>query len=305
MKSVTVKAFAKINLGLSVIGRREDGFHELRTIFQTISLADELEVTLAAGRGGVRLEASGIAVPGGKENLAVRAAEAAAREWKLSGRVLLRLRKRIPPGSGLGGASSDAAAVLRALRYLSGKTIPAARLFGLAARLGSDVPFFLLGGRALGIGRGEEVYALPEGLRRWCVIVFPGAGMDTAEAYRRLRAPLLTASAARPTIELFCAQANNADAAGSGGMGNDFEPVVFSLFPALGEAKRVLLRSGAEVAALTGSGSAIFGWFRDGAAARKAARRLDRRDRQGGEGVFVARTVSRREFEKQWLVVSG
>ena len=162
---------------------RPDGYHELRTVFQTISLADRLEVRLSPGRREVRIETTGFEVPTGKSNLAARAAESALAELKLRARVEITLDKRIPPASGLGGASSDAAAVLRAVCLLAGRTLPRTlpedRLLRLAAALGSDVPFFLYGGRALGLGRGEEVYPLPEGPRLHCVIFFPGEGMGT------------------------------------------------------------------------------------------------------------------------------
>lgn len=282
---------------MKIVGRRPDGFHELRTIYQSISLADRLEVTLSPGSLGVDLETSGFPVPTGKKNLVVRAAEAVARELRLRRRVSLRLEKRIPPGSGLGGASSDAAAVIRALVYLANANLPAERWLHLAANLGSDVPFFLFGGRALGVGRGEEIYPLPEGPRRWCVVLFPGQGMDTAEAYQQLQAPLLTSPSTRHTIESFCGTAN---AAGWERLGNDFEPIVFSRFPLLANVKKRLLRSGAERAAVTGSGSAIFGIFQDSRQARQAAQRLFEADRQ----IFVVRTVSRREFQAQ-LPFSG
>lgn len=290
--SVALKAYAKLNLGLRVIGRRKDGFHELRTIYQTISLADHLEVCLASGPPAVSLEASGIEAPPGRQNLAVRAAEAVLRELNLRRKVTVFLRKRIPSGSGLGGGSSDAAAVMRAVLHLAGKKMPADRLLALAASLGSDVPFFLLGGRALGIGRGEEVYPLQEEPRRYCVLLYPGRSMDTATAYRRLRAPLLTSPATRHTIELFCGSVGKAV---WHRLGNDFEPVVFSAFRGLAAVKRSLLRSGAVMASLTGSGSVVFGVFEDYSQARKAARRLRRPD----ANVFVARTVSRREFQDQ------
>ena len=187
MKQVALKAYGKINLGLAVLGRRQDGYHELRTVFQTISLADRLEVRLTPGRREVRLEIRGFEVPTGSNNLAVLAAESLLAELKLRNRVEILLDKRIPPGSGLGGASSDAAVVLRAVAMLAVRALPRERLHRLAAQLGSDVPFFLYGGRALGLGRGEEVYPLPEEARRHCVLFFPGEGMNTAEAYRSLR----------------------------------------------------------------------------------------------------------------------
>ncbi len=295
MQRVALKAYAKINLGLSVLGRRSDGYHELRTIYQSVSLADSVELRVVRGPTGVHLETSGFAVPSGGDNLAVRAAELLLQELGVKRRVLLRLHKGIPPGSGLGGASSDAAAVLRALQHALGRPVPLPRLLHLAATLGSDVPFFLVGGRALGLGRGEEVYALPEAPRRAVLILFPGEGMNTAEAYRLLRAPRLTAPGTRPTIESFSARAMESSGPA---VTNDFEPVVFRRFPQLAQAKQWLLRWGSTAAGLSGSGSALFGLFDKAAQARNAARKLGGKEWQ----VFLARTVSRREYQARFPV---
>ncbi|MBF8305659.1 MAG: 4-diphosphocytidyl-2-C-methyl-D-erythritol kinase, partial [Acidobacteria bacterium] len=131
MKVITIQACAKINLGLAVLGKRRDGYHELRTVYQTIALADRLEVRMTPGPRDVRLETSGFPVPAGRQNLAARAAEAVLKELRLQARVSIFLDKRIPPGSGLGGASSDAAAVLRAVLSLSGREVPMGRLLHL------------------------------------------------------------------------------------------------------------------------------------------------------------------------------
>ena len=302
MKQVALKAYGKINLGLAVLGRRQDGYHELRTVFQTISLADRLEVRLTPGRREVRLEIRGFEVPAGRNNLAVLAAESLLAELKLRARVEILLDKRIPPGSGLGGASSDAAVVLRAVAMLAARALPRERLHRLAAQLGSDVPFFLYGGRALGLGRGEEVYPLPEEARRRCVLFFPGEGMNTAEAYRSLRRARLTPQRAGSRIEMFCSAVNeNAESArgeSSGGLDNDFETPVFRKFPVLAQVKKTLLRAGAERASLSGSGSVVYGLFREVSLARRAAQQLRERVEPSGE-VFLARTVSRRECQTQ------
>jgi 4-diphosphocytidyl-2-C-methyl-D-erythritol kinase len=292
MKSTALKAYAKVNLGLAVIGRREDGFHELRTVYQTISLADDLEVSLAPGPLSVHLETLGLPVPAGRQNLAFRAAEAILEELDLNRSVSLRLNKRIPTGSGLGGASSDAAAVLRAVTYLSGKALPEDRLLSLAAFLGSDVPFLLYGGRALGVGRGEEIYPLSEGPRLSCIVVFPGVSISTAQAYQQLKAPLLTSHWADHNIELFCSKANTD---GWRQLGNDFEKVAFAAHPELAAVKKSLLRCGADLASLSGSGSAVFGMFEDLRKAKTAAQQL----RKPGHAVFLAHTISRREFQAQ------
>ena len=300
MNSVVWKAYAKINLGLTVLGRRRDGYHELRTVYQSIGLADHLAVTLKTGPRRVHLETSGLQVPGGSQNLAARAAEAMLEELNLRASVSVVLHKRIPLGSGLGGGSSDAATVLRTILHLSKRTLPAERLLGLAAALGSDVPFFLYGGRALGLGRGEEVYPLPEEPRRCCVLFFPGRGMDTVEAYRRLRRPRLTPLAASPTIELFSSRVNDArgnrwSGPGHHGLENDFEPLVFREFPGLARVKETLRQAGAEVASLSGSGSAVFGLFQNYSTARRAAQQ-----HRGQSGrVVLTRTISRREFQAQ------
>lgn len=315
MKQISLKACAKINLGLAVLGRRPDGFHELRTVFQTISLADKLHVRLTPGRREVRLELKGFDVPAGIANLAVRAAEAALAECKVRARVDILLDKRIPPGSGLGGASSDAAIVLRAVSLLAGRTLPSDQMLHLAAALGSDVPFFLYGGRALGLGRGEEVYPLPELPRRYCVVFFPGEGMSTAEAYQSLGRPRLTPGSVGPTIDwaskigVFCGAVNRAAEFVSGskwriesskvqndGIENDFETPVFLKFPILAQAKKILLQAGADSASLSGSGSAVYGLFGDSSKARRAVEQL----RSRAKHVFLARTVSRREFGSQF-----
>jgi 4-diphosphocytidyl-2-C-methyl-D-erythritol kinase len=310
VKRISLKACAKINLGLAVLGRRPDGYHELRTIFQTISLADRLEIRLIPARREVLLDTTGFEVPAGKENLAARAAEVALEELKLRAQVEIMLDKRIPPASGLGGASSDAAAVLRAVCLLAGRTLPPECLLRLAAALGSDVPFFLYGGKALGLGRGEEVYPLPEGPRRHCVLLFPGEGMSTAEAYRSLHRPPLTPGSTGPTIEWaekigwFCGAVNEGPERASGSkwrfesfrIENDFEPSVFRKFPILAQSKKILLRAGAETASLSGSGSAVYGLFGDSSKARRAAQQLQGRAKH----VFLARTVSRREFGTQF-----
>jgi len=317
VKRIALKAYGKINLELAVLGRRPDGYHELRTIFQTISLADRLEVRLSPGRREVRLETTGCEVPAGKSNLAVQAAESALAELKLRARIEITLDKRIPPASGLGGASSDAAAVLRAVALLSGRRLPADRLLRLAAALGSDVPFFLYGGRAIGLGRGEEVYPLPEESRRHCVLFFPGEGMSTAEAYLSLKRPPLTPQTAGPRIDwadeinLFCSAVNeslesasNAKRRSGGSyrkIGNDFEPPVFRRFPVLAQAKKILLQAGAEAASLSGSGSAVYGLFRESSDARRAAQQLQGRAKH----VILVRTVSRREFAAQFRAPAG
>jgi 4-diphosphocytidyl-2-C-methyl-D-erythritol kinase len=178
-----LRALAKINLGLRVLHQRADGFHELRTVFQTISLSDTLEVEFEPSRR-TAIELTGC--DNIADNLVARAARVAMDAMKLTGKVRFHLTKRIPMGAGLGGGSSDAAAVLLALPVLAGRELALQELVALGAQLGSDVPFFFLGGTALGLGRGTELYPLPEMPAEPLVLLAPAIHVSTAEAYRAL-----------------------------------------------------------------------------------------------------------------------
>ena len=171
-RSVALRSLAKINLDLRVLHKRSDGFHELRTIFQTVSLADSLEIEFTPSRTSrIQLE-SETDIP---NNLVVRAAEAVLANSKASGKIQFRLRKRIPMGGGLGGGSSNAAAVLLALPALTGKPLALETLFEIGAGLGSDVPFFLFGGTAAGLGRGTELYPGHSPPLAWVCWSHPGS----------------------------------------------------------------------------------------------------------------------------------
>jgi 4-diphosphocytidyl-2-C-methyl-D-erythritol kinase len=271
-RSATVPAFAKINLDLRVLYKREDGYHELRTIFQTISLADRLELSFTPSRRtSVEIE-DPLAIP---DNLAVRAARLALKTMRAAGRVTIRLSKRIPMGAGLGGGSSDAAAILLALPALAGREIAMPRLIELAAQLGSDVPFFLFGGRAAAIGRGTELFPLPDLPAGYGLLADPGLHVSTAATYQTLGARLTTALHPNK-IEGFQSQLWGQGSAGTGV--NDFEPVVFETHPGLKLIKKALLRAGASSALMTGSGSALFGLFPDRARALGAVESLAGRE---------------------------
>jgi 4-diphosphocytidyl-2-C-methyl-D-erythritol kinase len=288
MRTIRVPAFAKINLCLHIVGRRADGYHELRTIFQSIGLPDVLELALAS-RPGIQLESDDPALPTGRENLVWRALEAMRRELGLNQGIRARLEKQIPVARGLGGGSSDAAAAMVGLLRLTRRKIRLARLVEMAAGLGADVPFFLFGGRALGVGRGDEIYPLPDGPKRWAVVVSPtGIGVSTRDAYRWVRARL-TKRARTPTLWSFCALCWSPQ---EGGAPNDFEVSVFQRHPRLRRIKRDLLQRGAAEAALAGSGSAVFGIFPNPAQARRAAQGFP------GDQVFVVETLSREEYRR-------
>lgn len=292
MPEIVIKCPAKINLGLEILERGPDGYHGLRTVFQTIALYDELRIRVDAG-SGVEIECN---VPelATESNLVVRAAKKVLEHTGLRKRVRLALTKNIPAGGGLGGGSSDAAGVLRALPRLLRRPLALEQALAIAAELGADVPFFLLGGRAVGLGIGAELYPLPDVPARPLVVVHPGVHVSTAEAYRKLDearkgdAQTLTTQAIEHKMFSFCASViwRRWDR-----LGNDFEPVVFSAYPELARLKGYLIRAGASPALLSGSGSAMFGMFDSGAAARLAAARI--RARWHGWRVWVTRTVRR------------
>jgi 4-diphosphocytidyl-2-C-methyl-D-erythritol kinase len=294
MRAVHVPAFAKVNLRLAVLGRRPDGYHELRTIFQTISLHDDI-VLRAASRPGIELTVRGNSALGCepvRRNLVYRAVDELRRELRIRSGVRIELVKRIPVGRGLGGGSSDAAAALIALLRLTHRTLPGERLTEIAAGLGADVPFFLFGGRALGVGHGNEVYPLPDIPRRTVLVVSPPEiSVATADAYRWLRARTLklTKIAADPKLWRFCALCWSPQ---GGGLSNDFEAAVFRRHPRLAAIKRALLRGGAMEAALAGSGSAVFGLFQHPAQARRAALGFS------NSQTFVSETLSRERYRR-------
>jgi 4-diphosphocytidyl-2-C-methyl-D-erythritol kinase len=298
MQEVALPAYAKVNLRLDIVGRRADGYHELRTIFQTISLHDTLHLEWNRG-AAIDLEITGnaaLASESPRTNLVHRALAALRAELGIARGVRARLEKRIPAGRGLGGGSSDAAAALAGLLRLSRRRIPLARLVEIASQLGSDVPFFLFGGRAAAFGRGEQLLPLPDGPARGVLVVSPRAiSVATRDAYSWLalprspaRARLTNPRAASRLIE-FCALCWSPREAP---LSNDFEPAVFERHPLLGRIKRELLRRGAADAALAGSGSAVFGVFRNPAQARRAAHWFP------NDEVFVCSTVTRKQVRR-------
>jgi 4-diphosphocytidyl-2-C-methyl-D-erythritol kinase len=205
-----VRSFAKINLGLRIGAARDDGFHELRTVYQTIRLHDVIRVS--AGRGsGIEIRCNDPRVPRDQSNTCWRIAERALAALKAKRRVAIEIEKRLPVLGGLGAASANAVATLLGLEQALGKKLPAAERLRMAAEVGSDLPLFLVGGTVLGVGRGEQVYPLPDLPATACIVVTPGVGVSTPKAFaewdrRAGRKPLFLASpeAARrgPSAEL-------------------------------------------------------------------------------------------------------
>jgi 4-diphosphocytidyl-2-C-methyl-D-erythritol kinase len=274
-RALRVRSYAKVNLGLEVLGQRDDGYHELRTLFQTIDLHDD--ITLRPRKAGIVVRCDHPLVPTDPTNLAARAAEALRRYARIREGVEITIRKRIPVGGGLGGGSSNAAAVLLGLDRMWRLGLGPAGLHLLARRLGADVPFFLLGGTALGLGRGDEVYALHRQLRAWVVLVDPGLPVSTARVFARLDAGL-TPRANSSSIFYFVSR----ELEGAGVfrlLVNDLEEAALEEAPALrGKVRLIratLLKGGARLAALSGSGSSYFGLFDGAHAARRACAALE------------------------------
>ncbi len=266
MTTATVAAPAKINLYLRVIAKRADGFHELVSLLHLLTLADEVTVTLTAD-GSVTLQCDRDDLGAAEQNLAVRAVRAWQQASGDARGAHVTLVKRVPHGAGLGGGSSDAAAVLRCLAALTGTDATDPRWTQAAAALGSDVPFFLTGGCAWAEGRGERLTELPPRPGLGVVVVKPPYGIATAAAYAGLRA--LT------RVHLDGAAARALWAGGNDLLphlcANDFAPGVFAAHPDAADAVAQLRAAGACAAHLTGSGSALFGLFPDAGAAQRAA----------------------------------
>jgi 4-diphosphocytidyl-2-C-methyl-D-erythritol kinase len=290
---VTIPSFAKLNLDLRILNKRPDGFHEIRTVFQTISLKDTLSLDVRKTRRTEIVLESSVDIP---DNLVVRAADAVLGHLKTNASVRFRLKKNIPMGAGMGGGSSNAAAVLIALPALLGKPIPTADLLTIAENLGSDVGFFLYGGTALGIGRGGELYPLMEQGETPVVIVATGIHVSTGQAYQNLNRSL-TLGPGLPMLREFqtVAWALERLRPDQLPLRNDFEEGVYQQHPVLKKMARKLERLGARPARMTGSGSALFGVFSNSEEARAACGHFPR---------GVARTasfVSRRRYRQAWL----
>jgi 4-diphosphocytidyl-2-C-methyl-D-erythritol kinase len=293
-RRAVVPSFAKLNLGLEVLRRRDDGYHELRTVFQTIDVKDELELTLGGGRVSVGSDHPD--VPADARNLAHRAAQALRRRAGVSEGVHIQIRKRIPVGAGLGGGSSNAAAVLLALDRLWRLGLGINGLYPLARRIGADVPFFLFGGTALGLARGDEIYPLRTQIRTHVVLVDPKRPIATAAVFAR-HATELTPRENGYNIYRFV----SSDLEGQASfrfLTNDLEKAALEEAPELGERtaliRALLDRSGARHVSMSGSGSSFYGLFDDKAAASRACAAL----REAGLAALLSRTVTLDQYRK-------
>ena len=288
-RALVLRPFAKINLTLRVGQKQADGYHDVRTVMQSIGICDTL--TFTARRGPFALQARAPGVPADQSNLVWRAADAL---WQAAGRegqprdAHVKLEKAIPAAAGLGGGSSDAAAALSGLNIVWELRKPREALMRIAASLGSDVPFFLQGGTALCAGRGDEVYPVDDISRLGLVVIKPSFGVSTADAYR-----WLDADREAGTVDARARDVRSLHVGWPTGrieIANDLERPVARRHPGIDEMIDACLREGAQVAGMSGSGSAVYGAFPEGQAAR-AAKRLQRPDWL----VLVTRTFSRAE----------
>lgn len=271
---ITARAFAKINLDLHIVGTEADGYHELRTTFQSIALHDSL--TFVNRRGPLVIESDDPACPA-DGNIVERAASML---WQMAERpglptgVGVRIAKRIPVAAGLGGGSADAAAALRALMRLWRIRVSRTQLQEIAGSLGADVPFFLQGGTARGTGRGDVLSAVADRPRRWVVVAMPPFGVATKDAYRWFD--------------------ESGVATHKRSSSNDLQAVVVARHPEVGQLIDALRRAGASLAAMSGSGSAVFGLFARLSAAEAAADALIGHGRR----ILISQTLSRSRHQR-------
>ncbi|MDQ7800967.1 MAG: 4-(cytidine 5'-diphospho)-2-C-methyl-D-erythritol kinase [Armatimonadota bacterium] len=266
MKELRLNAYGKVNLSLDVLARRPDGYHEVETVLHTVELHDT--VVLRDSEGGIRVVCDHRRVPTDEQNLVFRTAQLLREVAGTDRGVEIEVRKRIPPASGLGGGSSDAAVTLLGLAQMWKLRLDHAQLLELAAQVGSDVPFFLVGGAALATGRGERLRYLPTLPATWVVLACPDAEVSTAWAYANLD---LARVPRRPNTQRLVEALRAEDvAAVARELCNVFEPLVSERYPQVQELKRRLLEAGALGASMTGTGPAVFGLFPGEAEARRA-----------------------------------
>lgn len=261
MGSITLLSPAKVNLTLEVLGRRPDGYHEIRSLMQPVDLFDEVTVTTTDGEG-IELSSSGIEIPEGKDNLAWKAADVYLRECGLETGVSISIKKRIPPGSGLGGGSSNAAAVLTGLNRLT-DALPEEKLFGLSPLLGADVAFFLRSVASVAEGIGERITVIKDFPLFFYVILCPNLHVSTVDVYTKwdeLNAgnpPKKVLSEVDELIERF------KGASGDFPLRNDLEEAAFGLYPQIKSFKQILSSLDVRNVLMSGSGSAVYAVFRD------------------------------------------
>jgi len=288
----SLPSFAKINLQLRISGRRHDGFHELFTVFQTVSLHDTISFSESDKK--IELTCDNPEIPVDGQNLIVKAAALLREQFGVLQGAAIHLEKRIPSPGGLGGGSSNAAIALMGLTKLWDIDVNDSELSGTAVDLGSDVPFFLYGGTAIGIGRGEIIEPIADCEEQFMLIVAPDVSVSTRDAFERLNAPTLTKEALDRTLTVCRNGAKSTDLRYSV-LINDFEASVFDAHPEIRRVKETLLELGAVNAAMSGSGASVFAIF-DKTETRQAA--IKALDHESTWRKFAVATISRKEYRE-------
>jgi 4-diphosphocytidyl-2-C-methyl-D-erythritol kinase len=284
MTAISFKTPAKVNLGLNILGKREDGFHELETLFQMVNWCDEIKIEPLTD--GLELICNQPDIPNDERNLVIKAARLLQTRYpdQCKG-ARIHLNKNIPHGAGLGGGSGNAAGVLLGLNFLWGLNLKRQDLILLASELGSDVPFFLLSPCAIGRSRGEILESVKSSIKFYILMVYPGFALSTAWVYQNLKLKLTKQENNISILKNLLLQSKFAQIGET--WANDLELVVFQEYPEILEIKNELLALGAKGALLSGSGSTVFGMFDDLETAKSAYTRLER----GGFRLFLAENI--------------
>lgn len=290
-KFIKIPSFAKINWFLTILGKRRDGFHEICTVFQTVSLFDKLTIV---ENDELVLTCDDLKLPTDEGNLIIKAAELLREKFTIKNGAKIQLEKNIPSPGGLAGGSSNAAAALIGLATIWNLEIAFDELEEIAAEIGSDVPFFLRGGTALGSGRGTEIESLEELEEKFLLIVTPDVKVSTVEAYKKLNASDLTTNGSISILQVCRRKAAETDLRRTA-LTNDFENVIFSAEPEIEEVKIKLLKSGATQALMSGSGASVFGIF-DKEQTRQNAVEILANEKNWR--MFAVATVSSDEYRK-------
>jgi 4-diphosphocytidyl-2-C-methyl-D-erythritol kinase len=282
--SISFKTPAKVNFGLHILGKREDGFHELETLFQMVNWCDEIKIECLSR--GLELVCNQPDIPTDKGNLVIKAAHILQARYpgQCKG-ARIHLNKNIPHGAGLGGGSGNAAGVLLGLNFLWGLKLKREDLISVASELGSDVPFFLFSPCAIGRGRGEILEPVKNSIRFYVLMVYPGFAVSTASVYGNLKLKLTKRENNISILKNFLLQSEFAQLGAT--WSNDLELFVFKEYPGLSGIKKEMLALGAKGALLSGSGSTVFGIFDNPETANSAHARLDR----GKFMLFLAESV--------------
>lgn len=274
MEKVTQRAYAKINIGLDVLRRREDGYHEVKMIMQTVDIYDEL-VLEKRKEPGIELQTDNRELPIDGDNLICKAVDLLFREKKITEGVRITLTKRIPIAAGMAGGSADAAAALRGINELFGMGYSVSELQALGVRLGADIPYCIVGGTMLSEGIGEILTPLPAPPEAYLVIARPDINVSTAFVYGNLHAESL---GWHPDIDGMIAALRQGDMDGiTGRLGNVLETVTAREYPVIEQIKELLVEEGAQNALMSGSGPTVFGIFREKETARHAAQAVERK----------------------------